>query len=135
MILKIIEDGIVPNGQYVARVVSIDGSQIDKKPVLEWLFEIEMPAESSGLFVCGCTYVIAGIYSELLKWAGRCTGREFTAGDLLDTDDLVGARVWVEVNTDETGGRISNDATIIRGYGMLETESNVSSSSRMPEFA
>jgi len=107
MLMQITESKIIPPGSYVASVKSIAPDRGDYGEQLAWVFTLLSPAALAGAEVKAWSSTSTSTKGKAAIWAGACLGRPLTSADELDTDDLTGKRVLVNIVE-----KVSDDGTV-----------------------
>jgi len=97
MKITIVENVVMPTGDYIAQVVEIQPDEGNFGPQLRWRFEIIHPEEYQEKSILGWTSTSPSLSGRFVKWASACLARQIAPGEQLATEDLVGLKVVLTV--------------------------------------
>jgi len=112
-----VETVTIPTGEYLAQVVDITGEQGNFGPQFRWKFDILKPDDYSEKSLVGWTSTSPSLKGKFVKWATACLGRTIRAGESIDTDELIGAKVVLTVTVKEgDDGSEFNKVESVKAY-------------------
>jgi hypothetical protein len=109
---------VIPTGEYLARITSIEPAEGNFGPRFKFNFEIEKPRKFEGRSLCGWVSQSGSINSKLMKWASAALNCPISPGETVDTESLTGRQVVLVVVVESRfDGTEYNRICGVKAYG------------------
>ena len=123
-IVQYTEQAVIPMGVYNARITEVnEDTEGQFGPQFQYNFEITA-GEHEGVNLLGWSSQKFSKKSKMRKWATAALQRTFSPGEQIDTDDLVGKPVRIEVlkKTSESDGSEFNKIDDVTAPSVAQKE-------------